>query len=105
MSYYKSLLDSDNDMAYRFFAAHQRQFISRNKTIMYVALFGGVAASVVLAACFGTSVASLCSLVGMVWFVFGYHYSQSLWAKEKDANDFYKALGEYQDKHVRGNAR
>lgn len=105
MSYYKALIESDNEMVYSDFAERQKQYTAKNKATMYAALFGGVAASLIIDSYFGSTVASLCGIVGIVWYLLGYHYSQALWDKEKDMTDFYEALDEYEKRHPKGETR
>jgi hypothetical protein len=95
MSFYKQLLRSSEDDAYRIFAEQQKRYENKIKLIPTLSFGGGIIAALVISNFFGDAVSAVCVFIGTVWYILGYQYCSAMWRKEKDAIEFSRALSKY----------
>lgn len=95
MSFYKQLLSSSEDDAYRIFTEQQKEYEKKIKLIPTLSFGGGIVAALIISKFFGDTVSAVCVFIGIVWYILGYQYCSAMWHKEKDAIEFSRALAKH----------
>lgn len=96
MSLYRDLLESDKSKAYDMFNEKQKKYEKFLKAITYFSFIGGIIVLGVVSTIYSVAVSGLCAVIGFVCYVLGYHYSEAVLKKEKNAVEFDQAVEEYE---------
>lgn len=96
MSLYKDLLESDKSKAYDMFNEKQKKYETYLKAITYFSFIGGIILLGIISTIYSVAVSGLCAVIGFVCYVLGYHYSEAVLNKEKNAVEFHQAVEEYE---------
>lgn len=99
---FKSFIESDRKKAQDFFLDRQKMHEGTKNKILIAALIGGPISIALVSSQFGTDVGTVCFFFGAISYVLGYSYCQSMWNKEREEREYFKALNEYERESGRG---
>ena len=92
MYFYKRLLDSDMLEAFAISSKNQKKFKKLANAILLFSMFAGLILWGIVSVIYGEDTGGLFFIGGWVGYMLGYHYCKALWDKDKDSNEFSKAM-------------
>ena len=92
MTVYKILLERNKEEAKEYFYKQQERYTKTKNAIMLFALVGGLIIEGRIAFFYGEKTASICFIIGFVWYLLGFYYCESIWKKEQELKEFYTEL-------------